>query len=1521
MHRLNVFLYGACLTLSAMLILGSTQITAYATEYNDETVPVEETTGTVNEDVFDILAGENTMQDVAAYINYKRMYVKDVNAIKWSFILSQLAKPFEEDLTDVLSNDLVLQLRDNDVTISTTPEVLDSDYTYMPVGEEYTTSSVQFKEVWTTISQNIRYNSLLTDDLQQYTIKSFFTGGILGKQGFISDYVFTDADGTFSEEVPNAELKNNVSALFGLDFENNTQKLAEYLRNPSLSLTKDPNNSVRGQRRLVPVFVGSEISNMYLQIGMMVYCKENTGSSMTFNKFLDTYGMEKVYMDSYGNIAFYDSKTHGYKIMLPNACNSVFTSGQGAGKVELYGLNGRYVVDEAIKDLHKYDISKFELDVFSDGELKIPKPDGTKKDTELYRSMPGWSEETFIYNKLIGSAYSTKRRLTDSETDETDYSSDESVDMAIAHYSQFIGPNISNRADFRNSLVFAKPDFVYLSPNLYGKEAIGNAETTMAKFFLDYLSTTGTEKESFKYVPEYKCFSKFNLDAGNKVNGYLNLDEILFNSIVPNGTTIGGNGGNTMGTYASVKHALTQNSYMALLQIANDASITSTRNMTIKDASESKSDGAIAFPIHESQLGDVDNETLLGSEGGFLKEYKKIYKKEKKNYQITAKKYNDLSEEDKSRFIASKSNIVGGIDGYTTEVEAITANYSTNYLLKRDNRISNRYSMFPLDDIMTLSYVWLNDYLPRMTFSEFDKGAVIYNGTQQFLSTAAESGTTEEIAAIAFSTGGESLGELTWCDFSMLDTKKTEAVYKALKDDTDIDDNPFSRAIPLSVRATWMGLYRNTDSIINQDSPIKFKEKEKLVDIDALLQKINYGIDNPLTKMSNAVSGLCQLVHNAISVGKNSNFLTDILNSKLYTDTMIWYVCIGAVALLAWLSVKVIMTALNRRRITTVIADFMSLFVLVISIPLVFSLIVRFNTAGYERVMQTVNDKTTLVSVQKTVETFINKDKAAEKNYMAYRQQFSKINDIYQPSGVHLLDGMRSGEPVYKTKSIDEMANGITMKINQELVDVDGQRLWYTPESFIEVQKVKYTEDFSRYFYDYMVYEYLSYYNQPKFADTTYGSVASQINTTDKEVAVRIDKVIHNLKGGFNRILNDPEVKDKKDVTGIVKFMNTEVSSDVIKIPYLKFFAPVLDVTMRGNLGIKNILVNGKLVAPYGSTYLTLNEPWRMHYYKDYEEYIAAKPQQESAKLGKVDQAVYNAYENTIRRMNELVKYRVGEFSDTAIIYTSSLIAAQELAQELGGVDYGVKEVSDLDKIFRVIYSGNKEDLYNEEAVMYSIQDRIQGGVFLSVMLALYEVFYLIVTAINMVISVFAAFILPICLWVAWRRKLSNSVAHCFIGMLTQVLTQLLTLYVILVPLSVMSRIANKPMSSLGYWIATVVLLILSVVSTVVSLKLFKVFLMDMSTMGGSIIAASITSFASQIGSASLTSNDVQVANPVVNMDSASVSMTNADPTIEADTVDMLVEQNTLLSEEEQTSTPIYEYSEEAALEEQDNLT
>lgn len=1495
----NVVIHKLSLILALTLLLNSFTV-AFATEYEDTTVPVETTTGTEGEDVFEVLAGKDTMQDVAAYLNYKRLYKQDIQAIEWSFVLSQLAKPFEESLSDVMSNDIVKQMRDQNLVISNTPDVIDSDYVYLPMGGEYSTDSVKFTEVWTTITKNIRYNSLLNEDLQHYTVKSFLKDGVLGKQGFISDYIFTDKDGKFSSDITKEELKNNIEVLYDLESESNSTKIIEYLRNPSLSLTKDPNEGVRGQRRLVPVFVGSEISNMYIQIGMMVYCKENTGDSMTFSKFLQTYGTERVFIDSYGNVCFFDSKENSYKIILPNACNTVFTSSFSSNYIELYGKNGERIVDKGILD----DTLKAKQE-----NLERTKPMTYPKDVKvepgLFKKAKGWSEETFIYNKLLGSVYSTKRRLTDKESDGTEYGVTEE-DLSMAHYTSYIGPNVANRTDFRNSLVLAQPDYLYLSPNLYGTSSIANAGSTVGKWFLDYLNPlTATEDTSYKYVPKYNGFISYNVDAGNKVGSYLNLDEVLLNSIIPNGTTIKGDSKNSIGTYASVKHAYSQEAFMAILQIANDASIIPTRNLTISDADSDKSDGAIAFPIHQSQLTDVSEEILLGPEGGFLSDYKNILDKRKEIKAIRVLEYEALPDEEKSHWTAI-TDPLGGIKQYIREVDVIKGNYSSTYLLKRDNRISNRYSMFPLDDIVTLSHVWISDYIPKMGLAEFKQDSDVYNSTQQFLSTAANQGTTEDIVAVAVDTGGSSVGTLDWCDYSMIDTNKTEEVYTALKTGEEIDVNPFSRSVDISTRALWMGLYRNTDSVINPDSPIKFTEKEKTVDVDELLRKINFGIDNPLTKVSNIVSGLCQLIHNSISVGSNSNTLAHLLTSDLYKDTLVMYVAIGTVVLVVWFLINTLLTMFNRRKVVEGIFESLSLCVLLAIVPLTFSLIVNLNTLGFKSTMQSANDKATLVAVQKTVDTFVNKSKTAEANYMAYRQQFSSISDIYQPTSVQLFDSISKGEPQYKSKPIDEIVNTLSMKLSQEVRDGAGKPLWYTADEFVEVQKQAYAQDFSRFFYDYMLYKYLQYYNNPDLASTSFGSVASQIGTDDKDVAQRIDKVLHNLKGGFNRFILDPTFSTKEDMTGIAKYMNSYVTVDT-EVPYLRAYSTILEGMFRKKFKLTNSLVDGIVASPYGKDSLTRTEPWRSEYYKSYEDYLYAKPQPDKVKFNNIDMAIDKAYTSSMKRIKSIAEYRVGEFSDTSLIYTSSLIVAQELAKELGDVVYGVADVSDLDKLLRVIYSTNSEDIYNEEATMYIIQDRVSGGMFIALFLALYELCYILVTFINIIISVFASFILPLCVWFAWRRRTSSRIGDCFIGMVSQVSLQLLSLYIMLAPLAVMSKIANKPLSSITYWVATLLLFLMGLVGLLMSLTLFKAFISDMKTMGGSVIRTAVADFTARNSNATLQSGNTSMDSTLMNIGSSSIATQEGTSVIEAESVDMVAEQNTLQAEEIIASSPSYE--------------
>ena len=144
------------LTMS-MIITVSTITPCYADEGNfniTSTIPVQEPVRSASSTLLATLSENDPYHNLIDYLGFKNITVADMQAIKWSFVLSQMAMPLEESLVDVLNSDIVLQMRDMNLKISEYPDALDRDYTYSNDGKEskeYEVNHIEFKKVYDII--------------------------------------------------------------------------------------------------------------------------------------------------------------------------------------------------------------------------------------------------------------------------------------------------------------------------------------------------------------------------------------------------------------------------------------------------------------------------------------------------------------------------------------------------------------------------------------------------------------------------------------------------------------------------------------------------------------------------------------------------------------------------------------------------------------------------------------------------------------------------------------------------------------------------------------------------------------------------------------------------------------------------------------------------------------------------------------------------------------------------------------------------------------------------------------------------------------------------------------------------------------------------------------------------------------------------------------------------------------------------------------------------------------------------
>lgn len=1430
----------------------------------EETIPVE----TVDENkvtmkIADALGQGAVNIDVASYLDYKNISERDYEAYEWSFALSQLAKPFIESISDVLNNTVSKQMLTNDLAINNEPEIINKDYVYVPIpssGEAYKITAVKYKEIYDTITKNLRYNKLVDASGTQYSLGTLLKGGVTGKTGYVSDLVFTNKD---TPEVPTAELKNNIASLYEIDDLTKASNLLTFVKDEKRLIGADTSAVLRTQRRLVPILLGTDITEAYIQMGIMIYCKSEDNTN--FENLLTLHGNDSVYVDSFGSIVFYDTAAQKYKNILPNACNTLLTSkNEKAESKSLYSeefksaLNGSSDIKKHLSYSDKFDLGV---------------------------TVPWYNEKTFMYNKLLGSIYSSKvKGAQTGEQDTTEYNFSVEEDRLASYYPNYIGPTAANRSDYRNSFVFMKPNETYFGFSLWDAGAVITQGTSnLWDWFLASMGDLFAPDSLARNVSIYngETFNSrqqiyANENSGNYEEGVLPPTSILLNSGVYNVKTANDNKFDDK-IKSEASKAFKQgemfvtssliNNYcsIGLLQTAQDTLMNKSRGQYleyVKDGEKgTPSKAAITVSIPDSSLIDVAEPTLLGPDGGFITESKTI-----------------RSEEDV---------------------------YDITYQLKRDNRLSNKFTEMPKDDFIVLFYTWLQEYNKSLQtysmsqeYKELTKTAfdVPADSSYNNIATAMNVGAKE---TYTYTVNGYCSANVDYASLKQIANavKKTTT---ATTETTTEFKNPLSLEAVVNPYVTMMALYRNTD-IDNNPNAVVFEEKVKEVDIVNLAQKIEFGIDNPITKISNMISGFTQVIHNAVAVNGTNNFMVDFINSKAFADALSWYIVITWAFLFVLLFIKVVGLIVSRKGILRQLTSFLVVVGMFVSVPYLF----KFTQLGGQALMtsttQSMIDKTTLISTEKQVRIRLNNDLKAEQRFDAYRQQFASVEDVYAEAKLKALDGISNKKLNTKMVSLDDYVKNIFVNSNTVIHDTENK--WYDSTKFMPVHADSYKNDINLFFYDYLFYKYIEYYADELNGSGDILSMAQSLPlgqvvgedgtpniTSLTTIAENTEKAFISAKGGMYGMFNNPIYVQDNDVIGVAALLNQK-TTDETSSSYLKSYFNAVDIAFEK----KESAFKTYDVSPLSTEYLE-QEVGRSTFYSSHKQAVTGEKGDTKIELTTTDDLVFKVSDNALKRIKGLLEYRKGEFSDISLMYVSSIIIAEEFVKETTGEKIGIQDTTDIDKIMRVVYSKNTENIYNQEELMYIIQDTIAGGSILTIFVVLYELLFRIITVVNVLMCVFISIMLPILFWRFQKHK--GMTLNQLIGYVSQTVLSFLSVFVATIPLIVMSNLANKIMSDFSYWCTTILMLVVAGIAVTLTYYCIKVLIKDFASLGGAMIkAAAMTAMTA--------ASDFISQDSTIETDSPSMDISNSDVTMNTDAAQLQADELLATEYEGQTvNTP-----------------
>lgn len=316
-------------TAKPVILKPTTGTTTTTTTTTTVTTTAETTAETVNENtVVETLSANNTSsvgdtiktfeeseKDAYAIITNKYMTETEYQAFEWSFILSQFAVPYKENIVDVLSYTSFQDMDSENLTISDNPyteaiKAITNSKIDSAMKSKSDSETTNFKELFQTLSDESSkaYTQVVVNGGEPAYLSDLFEEKCL----FVKDKVALAGSSATS-----STLWEAVQTL-GEDTVYASQKLSDFA------------NSIKTANKIVdtmvPVWVMTDSTIMYNSI--FVANAIRMGNYKDYDTFINSIGEAPLFVDRWGDICAYISLngTYKYCIVYPNYCNPIYTS-------------------------------------------------------------------------------------------------------------------------------------------------------------------------------------------------------------------------------------------------------------------------------------------------------------------------------------------------------------------------------------------------------------------------------------------------------------------------------------------------------------------------------------------------------------------------------------------------------------------------------------------------------------------------------------------------------------------------------------------------------------------------------------------------------------------------------------------------------------------------------------------------------------------------------------------------------------------------------------------------------------------------------------------------------------------------------------------------------------------------------------------------------------------------------------------------------------------------------------------
>ena len=552
-----------------------------------------------------------------------------------------------------------------------------------------------------------------------------------------------------------------------------------------------------------------------------------------------------------------------------------------------------------------------------------------------------------------------------------------------------------------------------------------------------------------------------------------------------------------------------------------------------------------------------------------------------------------------------------------------------------------------------------------------------------------------------------------------------------------------------------LSVYKNGygDNLERWVSELKDDGSEARYMMDLISQVVKY----PITGTSNLITGLCQYLHSNLSNSSVGTFLNFSLFSNLilYSDIFKWYLIIQGV--IVSLSIVILLIRSVFSESTKIIANCSK--ILALGFIPVFML--YFTSNLFNMVSNVLLSDLTTDVVVTGME--YNQNKVPKELYGSDYDIL--IDDLYfKENSKPYIEVLADNNGNKISIELEELY-GLTQLSGVSELKVFNERTsesWYSYDRFVPVNYERYGDSVFFYFYDWYMYQYLSYCTSKNLSD--YSLYITNEQSTDngnsQDIKSQMESQFMKSRGNFSKMYNDDSYvlcyndTEVKDICGLSNLFditsincdNNRLLSDIVN-DFIELEEYYDNVNLDSNNIIRNPFVHltqGNMFELYYSNAFKIDKGSNTHMSnwafsssnitketgriadRVYASYGLLKEHtgNKSSRLSNFETRLYKVNKRTYKDISKLCnKYGDDTISDNILIYMTALNTTFEFNREFANdnVFTGICTSSiSTDMLFKSMFSKDYKQIVSDDNIVFVVYK--EYGLINAILLTLSEV-------------------------------------------------------------------------------------------------------------------------------------------------------------------------------------------------------